>query len=205
MTAERALGFAAGVLAVLAAAAGSPNRAGHASIDVTQLSRMVAREDDHVTAIELAEWIRARHPRLRIVDVRSQSDFEAYHVPGAERIPIDALAEARLSRNETIVLYSDGGAHAAPGWVFLRALGYERVYFLRGGLYEWLDEVMNPTVAANAPDSARSRFARASALGRYFGGVPRIGSAVSSVVPLPGVRDSSRTATAVARVRRRGC
>jgi 3-mercaptopyruvate sulfurtransferase SseA len=45
------------------------------------------------------------------------------------------------------VLVSDGGAHAAQGWVFLRALGIAHVYFLRGGLGEWLDDVMNPADA----------------------------------------------------------
>ena len=57
-----------------------------------------------------------------------------YHVPTAERVPLDSLAHVRFAADETIVLYSEGGAHAAQAWVFLRALGYDNVYFLRGGL-----------------------------------------------------------------------
>src|SRR5437763_1671736 len=109
------------------------------------------------------------------VDVRSPSDFDAYHIPTAERVDVSQLVDTPFKADETIVLYSDGGAHAAQGWVFLRALGYARVYFLRGGLYEWLDDVINPTISANPTDSARASWGKVESLSRYFGGVPRSG------------------------------
>ena len=107
----------------------------------------VVREEDHVTALELAQWIKERRLGLRIVDVRSAEEYATYHVPRAEHFTLDSLATGPFRRDETIVLYSEGGAHAAQAWVFLRALGYPKVFFLRGGLYEWLDQVMNPTLA----------------------------------------------------------
>jgi hypothetical protein len=83
------------------------------------------------------------------------------------------------------------------------------VYFLRGGLYEWLDGVMNPSIAENASDSARNAFKQVSAISRYFGGVPRIGDPVSSQpsIALPEKKDAgqSQSSAAVARVRGRGC
>jgi hypothetical protein len=91
--------------------------------------------------------------------------------------------------------------------VFVRALGHQQVYFLRGGLYEWLDDVMNPAIAATASDSARDEFERIAAISRYFGGVPRIGASVSSQpsIPIPHKRDDGAGSTTVARVRGRGC
>ena len=216
--ANRRLGRVALALGVLAPLAGSPYASRHARVDVERLASAVAHEDDHVTAIELAQWIRDRRPGLRVVDVRGAAEFAAYHLPLAERIPVDSLASTPFRANETIVLYSEGGTHAAQGWVFLRAMGYEQVYFLRGGLYEWLEQVMNPTLSRSASDSERSAFARVAPLSRYFGGVPRSGvppqedDAVSLPPTRPGARGGYETpapggaaALAVQRIRKRGC
>jgi hypothetical protein len=77
--------------------------------------------------------------------------------------------------------------------VFLRALGYRHVFFLRGGIYEWIDQVLSPSLAIGAPDSERVAFARSAVLSRYFGGLPRAG------VP------RSEQAKSIAQIRRRGC
>jgi rhodanese-related sulfurtransferase len=177
---RRALAITAAGAGLLAAISGSPYRAERATVDVAQLARAVAAEEDHVTALELAEWIREREPGLRVIDLRTLAEFQSYHLPRAEHIPLDALLTTPFRDSETIVLLSDGGAHAAQAWVFLRALGHRHVYFLRGGVGEWLDEVMNPT--------------KPSDLTRYFGGAPRIESDLEE-----------GTAATVAKMRRRGC
>jgi rhodanese-related sulfurtransferase len=203
------------VLALGASLAGSPYAERHASLDVALMARTVAQEDDHVTAVELARWIRERRPGLRVIDVRSAEEFDAYHLPTAERIPLDSIVRTPFTAGETIVLYSEGGTHAAQAWVFLRALGYRRVYFLRGGAYEWLQDVMNPTISENASAAERAEFAKVAALSRYFGGQPRVGIApAGEEIPLPAPRDSgggattgdgSATAEMVRKIRRRGC
>lgn len=202
-------------LAVLASFAGSPYTARHASIDVALLAHTVEQEEDHVTALELAEWIKERRPGLRVLDVRTPEEYEAYHVPTAEHLALDSLTRMPFRTDETLVLYSEGGAHAAQAWVFLRALGYRKVFFLRGGLYEWLDQVMNPRLADTSV-AARGSFARASIVSRYFGGVPRSDMRRASgdeALPLPQ-RSSGRsavplppksTASTIQEVRRRGC
>lgn len=189
----RAFGIAALALAVLAAFARTPDFNANTRVDVRSLARNVEKEEDHVTAVELAQWIKDRREGLRVIDVRSAADFDAYHIPTAEQIDVSHLVDTPFKADETIVLYSDGGAHAAQGWVFLRALGYPHVYFLRGGLYEWLDDVINPTISANPGDSARASWEKVENLSRYFGGVPRSGSI------------SKPTASEIPRVRRRGC
>jgi len=212
----RWLGIIALGLAALAAIAGSPYAVHHASIDVASLSRTVAREEDHVTALELAQWIKDRRHGLRVLDVRSPEEYETYHLPTAEHLALDSVASTPFRADETIVLYSEGGAHAAQAWVFLRALGYRNVFFLRGGVYEWLEQVMNPTLA-DTTISARDAFAHAAVLSRYFGGVPRSDirtaprddaitipardSTARSAVPLP----ARSTVTRIQQIRRRGC
>lgn len=207
-----ALARAAVVLGVLAAVAGSPYASDRGNVDVSELARIVQREDDHVTAMDLARWIKDRQRALRVIDVRSPEEYEAFHVPTAERIPIDSLPMTRFRRDETIVLYSEGGAHAAQAWVFLRAMGYDSVYFLRGGLYEWLDLVMNPTFAPATTSKDSAKLAELMDVSRYFGGTPQIGvpSLLHDALPAPHEHaerraDGGSTAAAVARIRRRGC
>jgi rhodanese-related sulfurtransferase len=171
---HRALAVAALLLGALAPFAGSPYRAQN-DIDIQKLAAEVAREEDHVTALELAAWIKDRKPNLRIIDLRPAAEFDEYHVPRSEPMSLEQLLSAHFASDETIVLISDGGAHAAQGWVFLRALGHKHVYFLRGGLGEWLADVMNPP--------------KTTELSRYFGGTAR----------------GNRTADDVAKMRRRGC
>ena len=108
---RRALAVAALVLGALAAIVRTPAPPGP-SVDVAALARAVEREDDHVTAVELAAWIKDRKPGLRVIDVGRAAEFDNYHVPTAERIALDALVTAPFSDQETIVLYSAGGAHA---------------------------------------------------------------------------------------------
>jgi rhodanese-related sulfurtransferase len=187
-----ARGLALGALALggFAAVAGSPRRG---------VAREVETEADHVTAIELARWIRDRKPDLRVVDLRDSIDFDQYHLPLAERIPLNRLVSTPFTQAESIVLYSGGGAHAAQGWVFLRARGLKQVFFLRGGAAEWLDDVMNPLLPASSTGAARAELDSIAALSRYFGGVPR---RADSIVELPQAQSWKTTS---ARVRGRGC
>jgi rhodanese-related sulfurtransferase len=103
------------------------------TIDLDALARDVDRENDHITATQLAAWIHDRRPGLRIIDLRSDSEYTAGHIPGAEHMSVAHLRHAGFRPDETIVLYSAGGGHAAQGWFFLRASGLEHVYSLRGG------------------------------------------------------------------------
>ena len=182
---------AAALAGALAPFAGSARRRG--TIDVAALARTVADQDDHVSAVALAAWLRAGREKLRVIDVRTASEFAAYHIPGAENVPLEVLAKTAFAADETIALYSELGVHGGQAWVFLRALGHRHVVFLRGGLHEWLDDVMSPTIAADAPAAAQAAFDQVAELSRWFGGTPR---------RLPPVDTTVATTPAT---RRRGC
>ena len=183
---RRALLIAAIIAGAVAPFAGSPYRTdSQAQLDVQRLAAAVEAEEDHVTAIELARWIRDRKPGLRVIDLRPRPEFDAYRVPSSTNVALPHLIASPPAPRSTIVLVSDGGSHAAQGWVFLRAMGYRDVYFLRGGLREWLDDVMSPV---NAPPELAE-------LSRYFGGTPRRDDS-------PG---SESAAERVRAIRRRGC
>lgn len=185
---RRYLAGAAAVAGALAPFAGSPYR--RATPGVAELARAVANQEDHISAVELATWIRARRPGLRVVDLRSTAEYAAFHIPGAEHLAVEDLAGARFAPGETIVLYSELGVHGGQAWVLLRALGHRRVFFLQGGLHDWLDDVMSPTLPADASPEAREAFASVEALSRWFGGMPRrlTVQMVESEQPVPPAR-----------------
>jgi rhodanese-related sulfurtransferase len=130
-----------------------------------------------VAPVELAELIRDRKPHLRVIDVRSEPEFDEFHLPRAERF----TSSTTFAPNDTIVLVAGG------------SVPERNVIILRGGIQAWIDEVMNPTITADALPPARAAYERASVVSRYFGGVPRV------VDKLPATHVN---ATAV---RRRGC
>lgn len=208
MSTHRLLAVAAGVLGLMALAADLP-RPG-AAMDVARLAREVEDERDHVTALELAAWIRDGKPGLRVVDVRDAAAYASYHIPTAEHATLSDLLRAKPSADETLVLYSEGGTHAAQGWLLLRAAGAEHVYVLREGLYEWLSTVLNPTLPDGATAAQRAAFDTAAALGRYFGGVPTIGGGAAmqgeEITPLLHAAPAESASTSLLRtIRRRGC
>lgn len=192
---RRVLAGGAAIAGVLAPFAGSPDRRSATRGElVDSLARAVADQEDHVPAVELARWLRTQLRGLRVIDVRSETEYRAFHIPGAEHIPLAQLTQARFASDDTIVLYSEVGVHGAQAWVFLRALGHRRVYFLRDGIYEWLDDVMSPTLPADASPAARAKFAEIAELSRAFGGTPRELAA-----------EQASVAGAATPARRRGC
>ena len=170
MSLARRLGIGALALGLVAPFAGSPFRTQQRGLDLDSIARAIDEGSDHVSARQLAEWIRDRRPGLRVIDVRSPDAFRDYAIPTAENLPIDRLATSSFSPGQTIVLYSQEGAHAGQAWVMLRALGVTHAVFVPGGLVDWREEVLNPALPANASPAERARIAE---LSRYFGGTPR--------------------------------
>lgn len=200
MSVARRLGVGAAVLGFAAPFAGSPY-APRGHIDVDDIAQVIARGEDHIAALDLARWIRERKPQLRVIDVRPPAEFEAYAIPTAENIPLEGLPRASFGADETIVLYSEGGAHAAQAWMMLRAMGYRRVYFISGGLVDWDLDVMNPVLPLNASTEARAAFESTAELSRYFGGDPQLGTTAATGSVLTVGAQPARSM----RVRRRGC
>ena len=210
--AERALAIAAIVAGGLAVIAGTPSRGTRGNVDVDRLARIVEQEEDHVTAVELARWIRDDKAGLRVLDVRSDSEYAELHIPGAVRVALGEIARMPLDSTATYVLYSEGGTHAAQAWFLLKARGVEHAFFLRGGLYEWLEQVMSPRVTANTPQVTRDSI---RALTIWFGGKMQVVDSTTAGGPggaIPSVLDgrlsaprAADTRAEIRKIRRRAC
>jgi hypothetical protein len=164
-----ALALALGALAVFANVA-----PGHTvKVDARELLTGVERAEDHVTPRELAAWIIEGRTDYRLVDVRDEKAFAEYHIPGAENVPLATVLDGALGRADKIVLYGDGGVHAAQAWMVLKGRGYRQAYTLREGLDAWKDEVLFPVAPQDPTPERQAEFEKAVPVARFFGGQPR--------------------------------
>lgn len=168
------------ILGTLAAASGN---APLSSVGRLQsIAGEVDHETDHVDALVLAQWIHDRRRHLRVLDVRDGLAFDDYRIPGAEDVPVQGIPTLPVERGDTIVIYSDGGGHAAQAWILLRLRGVPDVFTLRDGLEAWEEDVLAPRVPFGADSATLARFARIKSLSAYFGGKP---SAAPAVIGTP--------------------
>ncbi len=180
-------------LALAASFALADGRGALPSERTNAIAQEIVREADHIDALDLAELIKARKPGLRILDLREGLDTSTYVIPGAVVASMLSLDTIRVGREEQLVLYSDGGAHAAQAWVLLRVRGIRQAFVLKDGTAAWEDEVLSPLLPTVPDDSARTRFQRARELSLWFGGFPRL------------VPDESAPASTTRSRRRRTC
>ena len=102
---------------------------------------------DHVEPTDLADRLLAGEAGLIVVDLRPSEEFHRFHLPGAMNIPLGRLAQdapIRIPRVGSVVLCTNGSAHAAQAWIYLRAAGWTNVSVLTDGLLGFWRDVMTP-------------------------------------------------------------
>lgn len=163
------IAFALGFIALFA---GNPYQGTHVTLDAKELGLIVDRELDHVTVEELADWIIKGRTDYRLLDLRPEQDFSTYHIPTAEQVTLAGLNEYPIQRNETIVLYSEGGIHSAQAWMLLKAMKFRGAYILHGGLEEWKDRILFPSLPDHPTPEQASMVEAMKEVSRHFGGSP---------------------------------
>lgn len=87
------------------------------------------------------EWVAANAGAVRLVDVRETSELtdELGHVQGVEHAPLATVeaASKRWPKDEPIVLVCRSGGRSGKAARELRALGFEKVASMRGGMRAW--------------------------------------------------------------------
>jgi rhodanese-related sulfurtransferase len=147
------------------------------TLDARELLTSVQRGEDHVTPAELAAWIIEGRSDYRLVDIRDPKAYAEYHIPTAENVPLATLLDGSLGRTDKIVLYGEGGIHAAQAWTALEGRGYTHVYTLLEGLDAWKEDVLFPVMPRNPSPEQQARFERTAQVARFFGGQPRAAAA----------------------------
>ena len=73
----------------------------------------------------------------RIVDVRTEREFAAGHVPGAINVPFHRVGELIADPAEPLIVYCGHGPRAWIAGRALRRRGFTAVGYLRGHMAAW--------------------------------------------------------------------
>ena len=184
LTPVRALALSLAVIGLFAAFAGDPYRGHHATIGTRDLQMRVGKGADLIEPVQLADWIIQDRNDFRLVDLRQQKDYNAYHIPAAENFPLASLTPDFAAHNEKILLCSDDSLEAAKAWFLLDAQGFKSVYVLSGGMQGWKDFVLFPIKPQGTTDSA---FERQAQVAKFFGGAPKAANTQASTAAMPAL------------------
>jgi rhodanese-related sulfurtransferase len=94
----------------------------------------------NITREDLLKQLQSDAPPL-VADVRSQSEYDRDHVPGAVHIPFysigSGLKELGYPKSDPVVLYCEHGPRSGIAGISLYLSGYEKVYSLEGSMKGW--------------------------------------------------------------------
>jgi rhodanese-related sulfurtransferase len=130
----------------------------------------------YITPDVVADMIVNKDPSLRLIDVRSQDEYEKFSLPGAINIPAKDLLSDQYSDilNQDIkmnIFYSNGTITANEVWIVTRQLGYLNNYVLEGGLNYWFDAILNPEKpASTSSDEEFAKYDFRRSVGQALGG-----------------------------------
>ncbi len=101
-----------------------------------------AAETLEITPEAVAEWVQlpaAERPRL--IDCREEDELGICQIAGHEWYPLglfSVLREKLLARNERgVVVYCHHGVRSLRAVHFLRSIGVENAFSMRGGIEDW--------------------------------------------------------------------
>lgn len=96
---------------------------------------------------------RDQNPKLCIIDVREQDEWDEGHIPNALHIPKDSLV-SQISKHvpdkhQAVYLHCRRGTRSAMAAGWLAAEGYTEVYTVAGGITDWAEHDYPMVTAKN--------------------------------------------------------
>ena len=100
-----------------------------------------------ISSNELVNWLADDIRPPVLIDVRQREEYEISHLPNALHLPtVEAVQQADIPTDETLVLYCSVGYRSAQVARRLRENGYKNLMNLGGGIFEWYNQ-RHPVVA----------------------------------------------------------
>ena len=145
-------------------------------LEPQQLLEEIVRSGRYVTTDQVAKMIIQNNPSLEIIDVRNENEFNNYSLPKAINIPLDSL----LNKNNLlyfgipdikVVFISNDAIAADQAWVFIKRLGFNNTFVMKGGLNHWMETIIEPPVPDQTePATAFDTYAFRQGARMYFTG-----------------------------------
>jgi rhodanese-related sulfurtransferase/uncharacterized membrane protein YedE/YeeE len=104
----------------------------------------LAAREMQISPAELFKTIYDQKTILHMIDVRSEADYNLYHIRGAVNIPLDELNShiktmlAEAKPNAVYVVMSNDETAATQAWKMLIAESVPNSYILDGGINNWI-------------------------------------------------------------------
>ncbi len=175
-------------------AAVPPDRIKHFRLTADELLQEAGAGVQFISPDVVADMLVQKDPSLRLIDVRTPEEFDAYHMDGAINIPLSSLLSDEytdiLNQDAYMnVFYSNGSVYANQAWMLTRQLGYENNFVLEGGLNYWFGNILSPEAPSQTSPNeefARYDFRKSAAAALGGGGVvatDNVAPAVKAVRP----------------------
>lgn len=106
--------------------------------------QMLEKRLVQIAPAELFKTVYNQNINLIMLDVRSESDYNLYHIKGAINVPLEKLASiipdllTEPPVNSVFVLMSNDETAATKAWKQLSASSVPNVYILEGGINNWI-------------------------------------------------------------------
>ncbi|ALO16086.1 molybdopterin biosynthesis protein MoeB [Salinivirga cyanobacteriivorans] len=117
-------------------------------LDESKVYQKSLNDAHRVSSEELAFNILHEVDDINIIDVRSEADFNQFHLPGAINIPYPEITKAQFAEtfNNIMgknILVSNGGVTAEKAWLIVTRMGFQHNYVLNGGLNKFINDIFN--------------------------------------------------------------
>jgi rhodanese-related sulfurtransferase len=164
------------VVAALAVAAvttliGQPTTAQRIAWNEASLNQRLRQREIHLDPAEVLGLMHNHQIPLSLVDVRSEPDYNLFHLVDARRMTLDQLDNGyhrSISPDEVVVVMSNDERAADDAWKRLAVYPSVNAYVLAGGVNRWLDiyqagtsNVPGSDHPADSSDELRHRFDKA--------------------------------------------
>lgn len=107
-------------------------------VGILIITRMKS-SDQPASDVTAAEAFQKYQQGTFILDVRTQEEWNQFHIPNSTNIPLDQLQNrlSELPRDKDIVVVCKTGHRSQDGKTILQQAGFTRITCLSGGLQAW--------------------------------------------------------------------
>ncbi|HEY85625.1 MAG TPA: YeeE/YedE family protein [Chloroflexi bacterium] len=147
------------LIAVLLVFIGQPTTADKWDTIAAEKQPMLDNREVQVHPAEALEYIYNDRVDVVLLDIRSENDYNLFHIQDAQLTSLDELPELTKTllqkpANTLFVVMSNDEATATEAWKALTAESLTNVYILEGGINNWLDNFSGAGAETENADAA---------------------------------------------------
>ena len=107
---------------------------------------------------QVAKIIINKDPSYQLIDIRDVNSYQAYQLPGAVQLDLDAITsdsaiEELACAKYNHIFYGNGNLLADRAWYLHRLSGCQGGFVMKGGLNEWTKNILSPEVPPETADT----------------------------------------------------